>query len=342
MNSLEKALRAIHLLDTETYPVCLPNFQIGARLSDIPHDKYYINGECMAEKHIYMWNKFKHDVILNDNGTATLAEAAGCKVNYRIDQPPCVHKPLLKSIEEVKFLRKPDIYGSILARECLKTTRILCNRIGDRVLIMGCSDQGPFSLAGLLLGMDIFLMEIALGENEELIRKLLNYCTELMVEYAKLQLKAGSPVTSIGDSLSGSDVVSPSVYREYALPYEKIIAEEVHAAGGLLSLHICGNATPILEDMVSTGVDIIEIDNKTNLAEAKKMAKGKACILGNISTGILRTGTRKEIKVEVKKTLEHFKGSNGLIVAPGCAMASDTPFDNIDYLISTVQNFKVD
>ena len=57
---------------------------------------------------------------------------------------------------------------------------------------MGRGDQGPFSLAGLLLGMDNLMMELAAGENEKEIHQLLAYCAEICASYCIAQIKAGA------------------------------------------------------------------------------------------------------------------------------------------------------
>ena len=50
-------------------------------------------------------------------------------------------------------------------------------------------------------------------------------------------------MTSMGDSTAGPDVISPAMYVNF-LPclIEKQVIEAVHRKGGLISLHICGNA----------------------------------------------------------------------------------------------------
>lgn len=93
-------------------PIDLHNFQMGAMLSGMPHDEYYQNGEMMAEMHIKMWEIFGHDVILNENGTAALAEAAGARIHYRKNDPPVAHEPLLKSI----YLKNVVINESLVVK----------------------------------------------------------------------------------------------------------------------------------------------------------------------------------------------------------------------------------
>jgi len=48
------------------------------------------------------------------------------------------------------------------------------------------------------------------------------------------------------------------MYERFALPYEKRIFEEVHRAGCIARLHICGNTTRLLAAILRSCADIID------------------------------------------------------------------------------------
>ena len=329
MNSLERTMAAINYNKPDKVPIDLHNFQMCAEISGLEFDQFFKNGDKMAECQIELCKKFQHDVVMMENGTAALAEALGCKVVYRKNEPPAVRNSFLTNLEDIGKLKQIKVEDCPILMENLKATTTVCRELGHKTFIIGRGDQGPFSLASLLLGMDNFLVELALRENDEAIHKLLEYCTDFIIAYAKEQLKCGAPCTSIGDSTAGPDVVSPAIYEEFALPYERRIVEEIQNAGGMIALHICGNATQIIGKMMSTGADILEIDQKTDLAKARELTKGKVTLLGQISPMILRTGSREEIAGQTRAALDIAGTDGGLILGPGCALASDTPEENI-------------
>jgi len=45
--------------------------------------------------------RFGHDVLDLENGTAALAEACGCEAEYPVDEPPRVTKPAIAGLDEV-------------------------------------------------------------------------------------------------------------------------------------------------------------------------------------------------------------------------------------------------
>ena len=74
-------------------------------------------------------------------------------------------------------------------------------------------------------------------------------------------------MTGMGDSIAGPDVCSPDVYRRWALPYEREVVETLAAEGKRIGLHICGDTTRIVDDMVATGSLLLAVDYKTDRAE---------------------------------------------------------------------------
>jgi len=47
-------------------------------------------------------------------------------------------------------------------------------------------------------------------------------------------------------------------------------------------LHICGNMSPVLEDMAATGAHILELDHKVSLREARQRLGPGVCLMGNL------------------------------------------------------------
>ena len=152
--------------------------------------------------------------------------------------------------------------------------------IGNQAFIIGRGDQGPFSLAALLLGMDEFLLQLALadtsagdaapGEHAAQLHRLLEFSLEVVKRYAVAQIEQGAHMTSIGESLSGPDVCSPKMYREYEWGYARDLVTALRQKDILLAYHICGNATAIVPDMVETGAAVLELDYKVDLARVKQ------------------------------------------------------------------------
>jgi uroporphyrinogen decarboxylase len=183
-------------------------------------------------------------------------------------------------------------------------------------------------------------MDLALGEQPDKIHQLLEFCYQVILRYALAQMEQGAHCTSIGDSPSGPDVVSPKLYREYAYPYVRRLAGKLKTRGIRLAYHICGNSTPIITDMVSTGAAIIEIDQKADQRTVKAAAQGKATLLGPVDpSGVMAHGTPAEVTERAHEAIEILGAGGGFILGPGCALPASTPDENIDALIEAAKTY---
>lgn len=128
------------------------------------------------------------------------------------------------------------------------------------------------------------------------------------------------------------------MYRHFALPYERSVVDAIHERGGLIALHICGNATRVIEDMIDTHADILEIDQKTDLNRAWPLVNGKAAILGQIAPISLMSHSPEEVVAETRAMLEVVGGNSatGVILGPGCALGGTTPYENIHAMLDCV------
>jgi uroporphyrinogen decarboxylase len=145
---------------------------------------------------------------------------------------------------------------------------------------------------------------------------------------------------SNGDSPAGPDMISPQMYKRFALPFEKRNVEEAHRQGLPYCLHICGNTTKILNAMVETGTDALELDYKTDTATVHDALKDRVTFIGNIDpSGIIGRGTVEEVRRETEKVLQIFSDTPKFILNAGCAIPQGTPSDNISAMIEVARNF---
>jgi MtaA/CmuA family methyltransferase len=148
----------------------------------------------------------------------------------------------------------------------------------------------------------------------------------------------GADMVSNGDSPAGPDLVSPAMYEEFAQPYEKRLADEAHIHGRPYVLHICGNTTRILEAMLATGADALELDYKTDVRAARDVLRGRAVFIGNIDpSGVLALGTPALVEARTRELLEVFAGVPGFILNAGCAIPAETPPENLKAMLAAAR-----
>jgi uroporphyrinogen decarboxylase len=341
MNSIERVRAAISLRPPDRVPVDLHNFQPAAYATGLPMRQVLQDGELLAEAMLKAWSEFGHDMIILENGTACSAQACGMEVIYRDDAAPVATHSVLKRLDDVANLQVPDPCTAFPMCEILKATRILAKEVGSKVWICARADQGPMDLAAQLRGMSEWMMDIASDGKPELIQALLDYARRVGTRYAYALMECGAHSTSIGEALAGPDLLSPKLYRQYAWEQEKRMTEELKAQSIILHNHICGNTAPILEDFISTGAQVLEVDHKTDAKRIKDAARNKSCLLGNIDTRLLTFGTPAQVDDACRELIQIWKPDGGCILGPGCAMGPETPADNIHALVEAAKKYGV-
>jgi MtaA/CmuA family methyltransferase len=339
MNSIERVGAAITLQQPDRVPVDLHNFQTAVMATGLPMSTVLQDGDMLAEAMLNAWREFGQDMILLENGTACNAQACGMEVDYRDNTAPVAHKPLIADLSEVAGLEVPDPYTTFPMCEILKATRILSKELGDRVWICARADQGPMDLASQLRGMDEFMMDIAVGEDDEAVHALLDYARRVSTRYALALIECGGHSTSIGEPVAGPDLLSPAHYRAYPWRHEKRMVDDLKQHGIILHNHICGNTDLITEDFIATGAQVLEVDHKTNPLKIKEAARHKTCLLGAINTGLMAFGKPDEVDAACKELIEMWKPDSGFILGAGCALAPDVPADNIHALIEAAKKY---
>jgi MtaA/CmuA family methyltransferase len=207
--------------------------------------------------------------------------------------------------------------------------------LGEDVFIVGCFDQQPFSLACALMGINELMM--ALVDDRPLVEGLLERCRDHCTAYAVALAEAGVNMLSTGDS--PAVLIGPKRYRELALPSStevfRRIREEVDIP---VSLHICGDATPILNDMVGSGADVLEVDHLVDLKEAVRIVGNRVVLWGNIdSVGVLERGTPESVAAACGAAMDAAEECR-YVLSSGCTLSVGTPEANLKAMFSVCRN----
>jgi uroporphyrinogen-III decarboxylase len=140
----------------------------------------------------------------------------------------------------------------------------------------------------------------------------------------------------------GVDIIGPRLHRKWAHPYDCKMIGAVTAPDFPMSLHICGDSTMILPEMLATGAPILELDYKTDMRKAKALMHGKATFLGPVNPELIWDAkSPDEVDAAAREAVEILGPGGELILGPGCALGSDTPADNIHALVEAAKKYGV-
>jgi len=340
MNGYQRVCAVLRGEEADTVPVMLHNFMLAAREAGMSMDRFRNDPHEMARAFIESVEKYEFDGIMIDVDTVTLAGAAGVPVRFPEDQPAQAAGARLRQIEEVLDLPPVDIRSYHGVQVWLEATSILVRHFDSNIYVRGNCDQSPFTLASLIRGIEPWLMDLADEEKNELVHKLLAYASEVTLQFIRAMAETGAHMTSNGDSVAGPELISPEMFRTFALPYEKRIVDASHALGLPYFLHICGNTETIIDAMLETGADGLELDYRTDAALAHQKMKDRAVFIGNIDpSGVLALGSPALVEQKTRELLNVFADTPRFILNAGCAIPPITPPENLRAMISTAISF---
>ena len=124
------------------------------------------------------------------------------------------------------------------------------------------------------------------------------------------------------------------MFRQWVEPYlRETISHLKRLRDTPIIIHICGYVDPIMEDLVSLGVDGISIDGPSSLEMLVEVSQGRVVVEGNCPTGLYLTGTMEEIEAQVRECINVAAAGNGYILCSGCQVPDNAPLENVRHFL---------
>ena len=109
---------------------------------------------------------------------------------------------------------------------------------------------------------------------------------------------------------------SPGRFDDYIGPYLGQLCREYRRMGFYTIKHTDGNIMPILDSLVAAGphaLHSLDPQGGVDIAEVKRRVGKKVCLIGNVSCGLLDTGTDTECVESARYALRHGMPGGGYI-----------------------------
>ena len=332
---IELVRRAFAGEAVERIPVMAHNFMMAVREAGFTQKQFRESPDVMVKAMTEATLKYDLDGVLLDVDTALLASACGADVMYPDDlaavakgTQPVPLEELPDKVKEVDLLASPRVRHYLEAAERL----VAWGNENDRFIRIN-ADQGAFSLACILTGMDEFMMDLLDEDYEDDINRLLDATYKVSLRMHELCFATGAHMTSYGNSSEGCSVISPAMFRQFAKERETRLAADLKARGIPYLCHICGDVNPILPDLVETGCPAFELDWKTDARRVFEIAHGKFTLSGNVDPSLFVTGTPDEVYAASREVCEIFRGKGGLVLCSGCALGPNTKSENVQAFV---------
>lgn len=295
---------------------------------------YTTNAHTLAESVIRYWERFQPDAVWLSADTWVSAQAMGATVGATDDNQPLGGQgsPLIQTTADIERIPPPDVGSQGRYPLMLEAMARIKAALGREVWIVGCMDQYPFSLATALMGINEIMLKVV--DDPPFVEALMARCAEYQVAYGRALAEAGADMLSGGDS--PVVLLGPELHARLALPFEtQAIATLKAATGKPVSLHICGNTTPILAHLAGSGADVLELDHFVDLRQACRVVGPGVALWGNLDpVGVLAHGTPQRVEQAARAALEAVRaaGHRRFVLSSGCTLAVETPPENLEAL----------
>jgi len=324
MNSRERVLSLLAGGPTDRLALMPITMMFAARHIGEKYGRYALDHRIMAEAQLRTAADFGFDHV---SGITETREAPDCGARVQLfeDQPWALDETnaLLAEKSDLRRMNFPDPREARHMRDRIDGLVLLKKRAGQERIVEGWV-EGPCGASADLRGINRLMLDFY--DDPVFVRDLFDFVLELSLRFGEAQVEAGADLIGIGDP--AASLVGPHVYEELVWPYERKLADGLREAGALVRLHICGNTRRILEAMGKLGCDIVDIDSKVPVAEAREKMGPQQVLLGGIDpVRVLQNGTPQQVVDAVAEC--HRQAGARYIAGAGCEVPPDTPPANL-------------
>ena len=304
-----------------------PNFDIfmtfAARRTGRPLRDYYLDYRVLVDANLRVIDDFQIDIAQAISDPYRECDDFGAAIDYPENDLPLCRKHLLAELDDIKKLPRPTAATGRRMHDRIEAIHLLRKKVGGEVPVMGWV-EGALAEAADLRGVSQIMLDLT--DSPEWMEELLELCTEVGVAFARDQVAAGADIIGLGDAVAS--LVGPKLYRQFALPYEQRIFAAVHEMGALCRLHICGNTNRIVDAMVESGADIIDLDFMVDMGAAAAKYGDRVAFCGNFDpVAVMLKGTPDQVFDATRHCMEI--GGARSISGAGCEIPMLTPVDNL-------------
>lgn len=271
------------------------------------------------------------DAVIVFSDILIVAEAMGMPLEVP-DSGPVLSNPL-RDLDAVRRLRQFDPERE--TRFVGDAIRAISRAVGPDVPVIGFA-AAPWTLACYMIeGQtrgDISIAKKMLREQPEIIRELLARIAQATIGYLQSQIAAGAAVVQLFDTWAGE--LSPSEYEAFELPATQKVFEGLANTGVAKILFAKGSA-PILKSLAQSGADVLSVDWRTDLADARRVLGSRVALQGNVDPNIL-LGPEAAVRTAACEAIEK-TGGLGHILNLGHGILPTTPVPNAKAFVEAGQ-----
>ena len=192
---------------------------------------------------------------------------------------------------------------------------------------------GPFELGWRMMGIERML-ESFIGE-PDMISDLVEHLSALIMSF--IDACAGLPVEAImfGDDWCDQRgcTIGLERWRTFYKPYYKHFISRIHQIGKKMILHVCGNVSPLIPDLIEIGLDVLETvqpePEGMNPYHLKNEYGKDLTFWGGLGCqSIVTYGNPEQLTSEIRHLRAYMSQDGGYILAPSKPINHSVSLEN--------------
>lgn len=306
----------------------------------ISHLDYFLDPELWFQSNLKIHEQFPDIIFVPswwmEYGMAAEPSALGAKIKFWPNNTPseiCT----LQRLEDIEDIPPYEVENDAFMALTLHRIGMQKQRIFDQGHTLPiATSRGPLCTAGFLRGTTEFMLDLI--ESPELAHKLIDLCTNLIIDWLKAQAKIMGTVESIFllDDIVG--FIGEKHYMEFAHPYLKKICD-AFPQDWIKIYHNDASIEKCLEHLPDCGFHVLNWGKQTDIARVKQRIGNRMCLMGNVNP--LEVGVRGTPDDVYKATLDVLEKSagEGIILSVGGGVSPGMPGPNIEAMQKALAEF---
>ncbi|MDI9382670.1 MAG: uroporphyrinogen decarboxylase family protein [Verrucomicrobiota bacterium] len=319
MNGLQRTLDFIDGKAVDLPPFHPILMRFAAKYAGVAYRDFCLRPECKTAAMIACARDFGLDWVTVLSDPYSEAEAFGLEVEYPEDSLPQNTTPLIREIGDIDRLELPKFEASRRMLNRVREIELYRQSVGSEFFIVGWV-EGALAEYVDLRGLTQTCMD--LYDAPEPLERALRLLNENAKAFITRQVEAGAHCIGIGDAACSQ--IGPKFYRNYVWELEKELVEHIQALGCLAKVHICGNTSSFLADVIRTGADIVDVDHLSGdmLPFVEHLQPGQVLCGNSDPVSVVQDGTDAELVASVEAC--HLQTQGRGIVSAGCEITPGT------------------
>ena len=341
MNSMERVVATLSHQEPDRVPVYPILSGISRKLVGATYKEWSTNADICAAALLKAREDYEQDCIVTLIDLSVECEAWGPDLIYPEDEAchPNFSNPLIKEIEDYNKIKKVDYRTGERMMMHIETCKKLVAAANGEFPVVAFV-FGPLGVLSMLRNQQEMYMD--LYDDPEAVSKAAREINETLKEYCEALLDTGVNGIMLDTLFASGSIMSKEMWDEMEGGLVEELADVIHAGGGLVMIHNCGEKIYFdvqIKRMKPCAISFLyPPDDCVDFVECKEKYGKGITLIGCVTPAIAFHGTDEEWDRQCIEHVEAMKEGGGFVLATGCEYPANASFEKARRMVEIAKN----